>query len=97
MSDELDDLLSQPLRAVADDGFSARTMLRIDRWETRQMVIDLAALAVCLMLAFFLVPLPALGDLVARLTPEVASSAPLGIGLAAILLTLAFERLLRPA
>jgi hypothetical protein len=97
MSDELDDLLSQPLQSVADDGFVSRTMQRIDRWEQRRNFIDLAVVAICAVMGFVLVPLPALGDLVARATPAIASSMPLGIALAAILLTLSFERLLRPA
>ena len=70
MSDELDDLLSQPLRAVADNGFTARTIQNIDQWELRHRLFDLAALAVCAAIGFLLVPLPALGDLLARMTPN---------------------------
>jgi hypothetical protein len=96
MSDDLDALLSQPLPAIADAGFSARTLARIDRWAFYNWLIDAAAVTVCAIMGFLLVPLPALSDLVAKLTPQLAASAPVGLALAAILLTLSFERLLRP-
>ncbi|HEX3673415.1 MAG TPA: hypothetical protein VHU87_04010 [Rhizomicrobium sp.] len=96
MSDDVDALLSQPLPSVADAGFSARTLARIDRWAFHNWLIDAAAVTVCAVMGFLLVPVPALGDLVARLTPQLAASAPVGLALGAILLTLCFERLLRP-
>ena len=96
MSDDLDALLSQKLPAVSDGGFSTRTMTHIDRWAFRNWMIDAAAVTVCAIMGFLLVPLPALSDLVAKLTPQLAASAPVGFALAAILLTLSFERLLRP-
>jgi hypothetical protein len=90
--DALDRLLSEPLGEVADSGFSARTVVRLERqawWRER------AALLLVLAGGGAIVPLPSLHELteaVHRLSPMLASSSAVAAAAAALALTLSFER-----
>jgi hypothetical protein len=90
--DALDDLLSTPLAAVADDGFSARVMVRAGKRQWRASILYYAALVGCALAAIFFMPLAALGDAIARIALMVAGSFPLSIAVAAIILTLSLEQ-----
>ena len=55
----LDDLLSQPLAPVRDDGFSARTILALARAHERQRLLLWGAAALALLPVLALLPLAA--------------------------------------
>ena len=95
MNDELDDLLSQPLPAIADDGFSARVMARIAKQEWLRSMASTAALLLCALALLLLVPISGIEDMLARLAPAIAASLPLSIAAGAIALSLSVEQLVR--
>ncbi|HEY8696818.1 MAG TPA: hypothetical protein VIM02_04315 [Rhizomicrobium sp.] len=95
MNDELDDLLSRPLPAVADNGFSARVMQRVAGLEWLRSMISTAALLLCALALLLLVPVSGIEDTLARLAPAIAASLPLSIAAGAIALSLSVEQLVR--
>jgi hypothetical protein len=95
MNDELDDLLSQPLPAIADNGFSARVVARIAKQEWLRSMISTAALLLCALALLLLVPVSGIEDTLARLAPAIAASLPLSIAAGAIALSLSVEQLVR--
>jgi hypothetical protein len=95
MNDELDDLLSQPLPAVADGGFSARVMQRVAGREWFRSMLSTAALLLCALALLLLVPVSGIEDTLARLAPAIAASLPLSIAAGAIALSLSVEQLVR--
>jgi len=95
MNDELDDLLSQPLPAIADDGFSARVMARIAKQEWLRSMLSTAALLLCALALLLLVPVSGIEDALARLAPAIAASLPLSIAAGAIAFSLSVEQLVR--
>jgi len=58
----IDDLLSQPLPPVADDGFSARVMGRIAAARRRRQWTSAALMAAGVLAAVLLLPLPTIGE-----------------------------------
>ena len=84
----LDELLTQPLAPVADNGFSARIVARIKARERRHTTAVMFAAAAAAVLACLLVPLHALtGDFAVALIQ--LGTSPI-VGLAAALLVLTF-------
>ena len=89
---DLDALLASPLAEIADDGFSARLAARIaTRAWWRERLALFAPVAAVAAVAPFL-PLDEFTATALRLTPMLANSAALAIAVAALALTLAFER-----
>jgi hypothetical protein len=95
MNDELDDLLSRSLPAIADDGFSARVMQRIAWREWLHSMISTAALLLCALALLLLIPVSGIEVTLARLAPAIAASLPLSIAAGAIALSLSVEQLVR--
>lgn len=95
MNDELDDLLSQPLSAIADDGFSARVMQRVAWRDWQRSLLSTAALLLCALALLLLVPVSGIENTLARLAPAIAASLPLSIAAGAIALSLSVEQLVR--
>ena len=95
MNDQLDDLLSRPLPAIADEGFSARVMQRIIRQDWLRSITSTAALLLCALALLLLVPVSGIEDTLARLAPAIAASLPLSIAAGAIALSLSVEQLVR--
>lgn len=95
MNDELDDLLSQPLPAVADNGFSTRVVARIAKQEWLRSMLSTATLLLCALALLLLVPVSGIEDTLARLAPAIAASLPLSIAAGAIALSLSVEQLVR--
>ena len=94
-NETLDGLLSKPLSAIADDGFSARIMARVGARQRRETILYFAASFACGIAALFLVPFAALGDAIAHVTPQIAGSVPLCIAISTIVLTLSLDQWVR--
>jgi len=69
---ELDDLLSHPVPAVADDGFSAHVMRRVRVAQIRAHWPTAVALLVCIVLLLVVTPLDAIGALFGAAVPHIA-------------------------
>jgi hypothetical protein len=90
--DDLDQLLAAPLGGVADSGFSARTVMRIEKREWwREHIALFAPVVAAAAIAPFL-PLRALTEAALRISPVLADSSAVAAAVAAIVLTLSFER-----
>ena len=88
----IDELLFQPLAPVADNGFSAKIVARIRRYEQRQLVAlgllaVLAATLVCLT-----VPVSALTEVLNSIVITLATSLEVGIAVLAVLATWLYDR-----
>jgi len=96
MTDEaLDDLLSQPLADVADDGFSSRILAAVTAAEARRSRITIWATALgALCIAPFL-PLREIGAIMTRTGPVLANSLAMSIAAAALILTFSLAQRLR--
>lgn len=91
----LDTMLSAPLADVADDGFSAHVVRRIEQKElwSERLVWGLPTLAACALAPFL--PVQEFGGTIMRLGPAIAGSAALSIAAAALVLTISFEQRFR--
>jgi predicted cobalt transporter CbtA len=92
---KLDAMLSAPLEAVADDGFSADIAHRIGRqdvWSER-LVWGIPAFAACALAPFL--PLREFTDTFLGLGPAIAGSTALSLAAAALVLTISFEQRFR--
>ena len=99
-----DDLLSRPLPSVADNGFSAQVMSRIETARRRRVAFKVAAFALCVLIAALLLPLGTVGATLSRTFPHIASvtltvalsqlvsSWAVNFALAAIVLSILLER-----
>ena len=88
----IDDLLNQPLASVADDGFSTRVMRRVRAGERRNLFAVAAAAVLCTVLALLFVPVQSIGADLNLALVQIAQSAAVSIAVAAVILTLLFER-----
>ena len=88
----VDDLLSQPLPSVADDGFSERVMGRVRAQARRRLFVLVASIAACVVLAFLLLPMRLIGATLNFAVVQTASSAAISLAAAVIVLTLLVER-----
>jgi hypothetical protein len=88
----IDELLSQPLAPVADNGFSAKVVARIRSQEQRQLVlISLVAVAVATV-ACLLLPVSALTELLNHIVITLATSLEVGVAVLAVLATWLYDR-----
>ena len=89
---DLDTLLAAPLPPVADDGFSAAVALRALHEVERNKLLD--QLVLLLTAAFILaaLPLARLGAAIETVTVSLGNSIPVGLAVAALVLTTAFVR-----
>jgi hypothetical protein len=87
MTDRLDDLLNAPLAEPADAGFSAKVIARVLAKEERALFWEWTGYGVAAVALVAAVPFTALGDLVARATPQIVNSAPLMMVAAVLMLT----------
>lgn len=94
MDDKLRALLSAPLEPVADDGFSDWLITKIVLRERSEIGLEAAVgvLVLCVVVTF--VPLPALVALIGKLMVGMATSMPLAMACAALILS---HYALRPA
>ena len=88
----LDSMLSAPLADVADEGFSARIVHRIEQKEmwSERLVWGLPALAACALAPFL--PVREFTDTLLHLGPAIAGSAALSVAAAALVLAISFEQ-----
>jgi len=89
---DLDLLLSQPLAEPADDGFSARVLARLAQSGSRIARLEGMAYGVTAAVVVAALALSNLGGAIARVTPLLVTSQPLGIAVAALVVTGAFLR-----
>lgn len=89
---ELDTLLSQPLAPVADNGFSARLVTRIERSERRHDVVVLAVAVLAALALCLVVPVQhLLGDL-AAVVLQLAMTPMVGFAVVMLVLTFLIDR-----
>ena len=89
----LDEMLSQPLPDVPDNGFSARVMARVEQQERYKLVQIILISGVAAALASLLLPIRAMvGDFAAGLI-VMSNSASFAIAAAVIALTFLIDRL----
>jgi len=88
----IDDQLNRPLASVADDGFSAHVMARVRAEERRKLFAAAAAAVVFALLALLFLPLQGIGADVNAALVQIARSAAVSVAVAAVILTLLFER-----
>ncbi len=93
--DDLDALLCAPLEDVADDGFSGRIAVRAGRqaWWRERLTLFAPVAAVAALVPFL--PGEQLTETALRLSPILANSGAVALAVAALILTLSFERRLR--
>jgi hypothetical protein len=89
---EIDELLSRPLPAVDDDGFSRRVMRRVRADERRRWFVLAAATTACIVLALQILPMQSIAVGLNLAITQAASSLAVSIAAAAIILTLLLER-----
>ena len=90
---KLDELLSQPLPPVADNGFSARVVARVKAEERRRVAVIMFTAAAAAALVYFLVPLRDLtGDFAAALI-QLGTSPMVALAVAMLVLTFLIDRL----
>jgi hypothetical protein len=92
MNERIDDLLNQPLASVADDGFSARVMSRVQVQRRRQLALTYTGIAACVLLAILLLPLHSIGMDFGTLVPKIAGSWAVNIAAALLVLTFLLDR-----
>jgi hypothetical protein len=89
----LDELLSQPLPPVADNGFSARVVARVKAAERRRAAAIMIASAAAVTILCLLVPLREItGDFAAALI-QLGTSPLVGLAAALLVLTFLLDRL----
>ena len=91
MNEQLDDLLSQPLASMADDGFSARVMGDVRAMTRRRILANVAIVAVCAVLAVLILPWRMVGFDLGFIVPQIFDSAAVSLAVAAVILTLSLE------
>ena len=89
----LDELLTQPLAPVADNGFSARVVARVKAEERRHAAIIMVAAAAAAVLACLLLPLRAITGDVAVALLQLGSSPMVALAGALLVLTFLIDRL----
>jgi len=89
---DLDRLLSRRLAEPEDNGFSARVLARLAQGNTRSARMEGIAYGVTAAVAVTALALSGVGEAVARITPDLIQSQPLGIAVAALVITGAFLR-----
>jgi O-antigen/teichoic acid export membrane protein len=90
MTGDLDTLLAQPLRDVADGGFSAAVARRALALETRRKLLDQLVLLITVTIILLALPLVSLGAAIERVTFDLGNSAPIGVAFAALVLSALF-------
>jgi hypothetical protein len=93
--DGLDALLARSLGDVADNGFSTRVIARANALHKRGLYLEVLLPVLGAGLVLAVLPLQRLGDALTHITPTLANSAPLGLAIAALILTFSFEQRLR--
>lgn len=88
----IDDLLSQPLPTVSDNGFSARVTGRIRAVERGKIALVAAASAVAVTLLCLVVPMETVSVQLNSIVLELGTSTALGLGGAALFLTMLIDR-----
>ncbi|GAA0537685.1 hypothetical protein FHS83_003482 [Rhizomicrobium palustre] len=94
----LDALLSQPLAPVADNGFSVKVMLRVQREQQRRMVLLGFAITAMVLLLALLIPASALTQLAAvpanlnALLVKLSGSVQFGIAIIVLVLVYLYDR-----
>jgi hypothetical protein len=88
----IDDLLSQPLPAVADNGFSARVTARIRAAERSKIALVAAGSAVAVTLLCLVVPMETVSVQLNTIVLKLGTSTTLGLGGAALFLTMLIDR-----
>jgi hypothetical protein len=89
---EIEDLLSQSLPAVADDGFSALVLNHVRAEQIRGQLTTVVTVAVCAALAILFLPLREIGTTFGVLIPQMANSTAMIAAAGAIVLSLVLER-----
>lgn len=88
----IDELLSQPLPTVADNGFSARVTARIRAAERSKIALVTAGTAVAATLLCLVVPIETISVQLNSIVLELGTSTALGLGGAALFLTMLVDR-----
>ena len=88
----IDDLLSQPLNSVADDGFSARVIGRVRAVRRQKLFVTWVSVAACIVLAFLILPWQPIGAELGLVIPRIAGSLAVNFAAAIIVLSLLLER-----
>jgi hypothetical protein len=91
MNEQLDDLLSEPLASVADDGFSARVMGGVRAMTRRRILANVAVVTVCAVLALLILPWRMIGFELGFIVPQIFGSAAVSLAVGAVILTLSLE------
>jgi hypothetical protein len=94
-TNRLDDLLSAPLPALPDAGFSARVLARIARREWLASLFRSAVFLAGGLGVLLLIPASAIERAMAVLSSGPAASLPFALAAAAIVLTLTLEQFVR--
>jgi hypothetical protein len=92
--DSLDAMLAAPLPAVADNGFSQRIASRAAAMERRYWALDAAIVLAVLAFVFAFVPLTGVLRTLEVLAFGIATSVPLAIACAALVLSQSVARFL---
>lgn len=88
----IDDLLSQPLPAVADNGFSARVIARVTLQYRRRVALIATGSAAAASALCLVVPMPALSIELNRVLVDLATSPAVALGAAALVVTFLVDR-----
>jgi hypothetical protein len=89
----LEDLLNAPLAPVADNGFSARVLVRARLERVKAQALFFAALVLCAIAALF-VPLPPIAATMVYFLTKTATFPAVSLAVGALVLTFTVERAL---
>lgn len=92
MTDDLDTLLSTPLPAVDDAGFSRRVTAHVAAAQQRRLFFDMAAIVAATGVFLTVVPLAAVSSAIETVTLNLGSSLPVAVAIAALVLTFTLAR-----
>lgn len=88
----IDDLLRQPLPAVADNGFSARVMGRIKAEQRQRMALVTLGSVAAATLGCLFVPMPFLSEELSNIIVQIGTSPAVALAAAALVLTALVDR-----
>jgi len=90
----LDELLSQPLPDVPDNGFTARVLTRVKAEERRRAVAIMIATVIGVTILCLLIPLPVFTAAIGLTVFQLGTSPLVGWAAAALVLTFVIDRVL---
>ena len=92
MTDRLDQLLQAPLPEIADNGFSAKVMIRVEAEPAGDMALPIGVTAVCAAIVLCVLPIQGLVEQLLPAIIQLVQQPAIYVAAAAIVLSLMIDR-----